>query len=218
LARQPSGTRPGSHTLTARQASARGSVSRTCAVPLAAISADTPRRVQGDARRLQRDIPARMTTRDQVEALIALDRLVERADRDGIGGLIPTRGVADSLGLPKSSRVRIDGGRARAECPGQISAMRSTQALVQWPTPSARLPERRTPVAMQIVRSLARSCGRRSKWRAVASSAVSSGPKAIRARHHRPFRFRACAIGFHSSGSYCPHRDDGRQIGGVLEP
>jgi len=25
-------------------------------------------------------------------------------------GLIPTRGLADSLGLPKSSRVRIDGG------------------------------------------------------------------------------------------------------------
>ena len=37
----------------------------------------------GDIRRLQRDIlPACITSRDEVEALLALDRLVERADRD----------------------------------------------------------------------------------------------------------------------------------------
>src|SRR3954462_4140773 len=39
-----------------------------------------------------------------------LTRWAELLERDPKRRLIPTRGLADSLGLPKSSRVRIDGG------------------------------------------------------------------------------------------------------------
>ena len=45
----------------------------------------------GDLRRLQRDIlPARLTTRDEAEALIALDHSVTKADPDWTNYLVGT--------------------------------------------------------------------------------------------------------------------------------
>src|SRR5829696_1916442 len=59
-------------------------------------------------------LPARDRVADVIELHAGKRRTVEG---DGHAGapprtqqLIPTRGLADSLGLPKSSRVRIDGG------------------------------------------------------------------------------------------------------------
>src|SRR5215210_4403266 len=63
----------------------------------------------GDLRRLQRDIlPARLTTRDEAEALIALDRSVTRADPDWSNYLVGT--VRDFVvwGLPPAGLVDRD--------------------------------------------------------------------------------------------------------------
>jgi hypothetical protein len=63
----------------------------------------------GDIRRLQRDIlPARITTREQAEVLIALDRSVDRADREWRRYLIATvRDFAIWGSLP-AGKIDID--------------------------------------------------------------------------------------------------------------
>ncbi len=63
----------------------------------------------GDLRRLQRDIlPARLTTREDAEALITLDRSVTRADPDWANYLVGT--VRDFViwGLPPAGSVDLD--------------------------------------------------------------------------------------------------------------
>jgi hypothetical protein len=63
----------------------------------------------GDLRRLQRDIlPARITTREQAEVLIALDSFVDKADREWRRYLIAT--VRDFViwGSPPAGRIDID--------------------------------------------------------------------------------------------------------------
>jgi hypothetical protein len=65
----------------------------------------------GDLRRLQRDIlPARITTREEAEVLIALDSSVDRADREWRRYLIPT--VRDFLIWGSPPAGRIDQGKA----------------------------------------------------------------------------------------------------------
>ena len=65
----------------------------------------------GDLRRLQRDIlPARITTREQAEMLIALDRSVDRADRDWRDYLHAT--VRDFVIWGSLPAGRIDGDKA----------------------------------------------------------------------------------------------------------
>src|ERR671913_1939615 len=66
----------------------------------------------GDLRRLQRDIlPASITTREEAEILLALDRAVDRADRGWRDYLV--RSVRDFViwGLPPAGR--IDGDKAQ---------------------------------------------------------------------------------------------------------
>ena len=66
----------------------------------------------GDLRRLKRDIlPARITTREEVEVLIALDAVIERADREWRSYLIPT--VRDFVVWGLSPVGRVD--RQKAE-------------------------------------------------------------------------------------------------------
>jgi len=57
-----------------------------------ASAASQSKRIRfGDLRRLKRDIlPARITTREEVEVLIALDAVIERADREWRSYLIAT--------------------------------------------------------------------------------------------------------------------------------
>jgi hypothetical protein len=65
----------------------------------------------GDLRRLQRDIlPARITTREQAEVLIALDSSVDRADREWRRYLIST--VRDFVIWGSPPAGRIDKGKA----------------------------------------------------------------------------------------------------------
>ncbi len=65
----------------------------------------------GDLRRLQRDIlPTRITTRQQAEALIELDRSVDRADRDWRDYLTTT--VRDFVIWGSLPAGRIDGDKA----------------------------------------------------------------------------------------------------------
>ncbi len=75
----------------------------------------------GDLRRLQRNIlPARLTTREEAEALIALDRGVQRADPDWTNYLVGA--VRDFVvwGLPPIGSVDRDKGRLA----GQSSLIR----------------------------------------------------------------------------------------------
>jgi len=66
----------------------------------------------GDLRRLKRDIlPARITTREEVEVLIALDAVVEKADREWRSYLIAT--VRDFVVWGLSPVGRVD--RQKAE-------------------------------------------------------------------------------------------------------
>jgi hypothetical protein len=65
----------------------------------------------GDLRRLQRDIlPARITTREEAEVLIALDSSVDRADREWRRYLIST--VRDFVIWGSPPAGRIDKGKA----------------------------------------------------------------------------------------------------------
>src|SRR3954467_10642486 len=66
----------------------------------------------GDLRRLKRDIlPARLTTREEAEVLIALDAVVEKADREWRSYLIGT--VRDFVVWGLSPVGQVD--RAKAE-------------------------------------------------------------------------------------------------------
>ena len=63
----------------------------------------------GDLRRLRRDIlPARVTTREQAEVLIALDSTVERADREWRRYLIATIRDFVIWGSPPAGRIDAD--------------------------------------------------------------------------------------------------------------
>jgi hypothetical protein len=63
----------------------------------------------GDLRRLQRDIlPARITTREQAEVLIALDSFVDRADREWQRYLIARVRDFAIWGSPPAGRINID--------------------------------------------------------------------------------------------------------------
>jgi hypothetical protein len=63
----------------------------------------------GDLRRLQRDIlPARITTREQAEVLIALDSFVDKADREWRRYLIATVRDFAIWGSPPAGRINID--------------------------------------------------------------------------------------------------------------
>ena len=63
----------------------------------------------GDLRRLQRDIlPARITTREQAEVLIALDSFVDKADREWRRYLIATVRDFTIWGSPPAGRIDID--------------------------------------------------------------------------------------------------------------
>src|SRR4051794_11341220 len=60
----------------------------------------------GDLRRLQRDIlPARLITREQAEVLIALDKLVDKADRAWRAYLIAAVRDFAIWGLPPAGRI-----------------------------------------------------------------------------------------------------------------
>src|SRR5215212_11934647 len=80
----------------------------------------------GDLRRLKRDIlPARITTREEVEVLIALDAVIERADREWRSYLIAT--VRDFVVWGLSPVGRIDRQKAEwlvAVTPARRSALR----------------------------------------------------------------------------------------------
>jgi hypothetical protein len=66
----------------------------------------------GDLRRLQRDIlPGRITTREEAEILLAIDRAVDRADRGWSAYL--TRAVADFVVMGSEPTGHIDGDKAR---------------------------------------------------------------------------------------------------------
>jgi hypothetical protein len=63
----------------------------------------------GDLRRLQRDIlPARITTREQAELLIALDSSVDKADREWRRYLIATIRDFVIWGSPPAGRIDIN--------------------------------------------------------------------------------------------------------------
>jgi len=63
----------------------------------------------GDLRRLQRDIlPARITTREQAEVLIALDSFVDKADREWRRYLIATVRDFTIWGSPPAGRINVD--------------------------------------------------------------------------------------------------------------
>ena len=63
----------------------------------------------GDLRRLQRDIlPARITTREQAEVLIALDSFVDKADREWRRYLIATVRDFAIWGSPPAGRIDVD--------------------------------------------------------------------------------------------------------------
>jgi hypothetical protein len=63
----------------------------------------------GDLRRLQRDIlPARITTREQAEILIALDRSIDRADKDWRAYLVATIRDFVIWGSPPAGRIDRD--------------------------------------------------------------------------------------------------------------
>jgi len=65
----------------------------------------------GDLRRLKRDIlPARITTREQAEVLIALDSSIDKADREWRRYLITTVGDFPIWGSPPAGRM--DGDKA----------------------------------------------------------------------------------------------------------
>jgi hypothetical protein len=78
-----------------------------------ASAASQSKRIRfGDLRRLKRDIlPARITTREEVEVLIALDAVIERADREWRSYLIAT--VRDFVVWGLSLVGRVD--RQKAE-------------------------------------------------------------------------------------------------------
>ncbi|HZA92573.1 MAG TPA: hypothetical protein VE420_08095, partial [Gemmatimonadales bacterium] len=62
--------------------------------------------VCGDLRRLQRDIlPARITTREQAEILIALDRSIDRADKGWRTYLVATIRDFVVWGSPPAGRI-----------------------------------------------------------------------------------------------------------------
>ncbi len=66
----------------------------------------------GDLRRLQRDIlPARITTREEAEVLLALDRTLDRADRGWREYL--TRAVGDFIVWGSEPAGHIDGDKAQ---------------------------------------------------------------------------------------------------------
>jgi hypothetical protein len=63
----------------------------------------------GDLRRLQRDIlPARITTREQAEVLIALDSFVDKADREWRRYLIATVRDFTIWGSLPAGRIDVD--------------------------------------------------------------------------------------------------------------
>jgi hypothetical protein len=63
----------------------------------------------GDLRRLQRDIlPARITTREQAEVLVALDSFVDKADREWRRYLIATVRDFTIWGSPPAGKIDID--------------------------------------------------------------------------------------------------------------
>jgi len=60
----------------------------------------------GDLRRLQHILPGRITTRDEAEILLSLDRAVDRADRGWSAYL--TRAVADFVVMGSERTGHID--------------------------------------------------------------------------------------------------------------